>query len=232
MLIPLEYLKKILNIFIKMEYLRMNNKSIIKGIFISSILLILVISSTILVEARPNANLIINGSFETTSLSQWDNLQGFIERDGTTASDGTFSLKVTADDHLLNPNKYYTLLYTIDIAVTAGQYYDYSFAVKGSYDVIIKADLKWNNGATTWCGSFGNTVSWQPFLFQGTVQAPAGSSSVRFYFHNIEEQDSSFYWHLDNVQFNYPSAPEFEPTIMISILGLFIFIILIVKQRK
>ena len=206
----------------------LKKSSLIKSAIFSLIMIFLSTSPLILTEAIPNANLVPNSSFEVNS-DGWSATMGTISRDGTTFVEGAYSLRVRA----AFIGAYGSIVVCDPISITAGQYYDYEFHVKTDDGKLIRINLKWANSgslvSTSWRGETSST-NWQ--IWTGTVQAPAGCNEVYFEFLGVNAEEELYYWHIDDIQLNYPSAPEFAPTIMIPLIGLVLATMIFVKQKK
>lgn len=200
----------------------------IQKILIGLILITVSTSPLLLANAKINDNVVPNYSFETDDLSFWNDVKGNMIWDNTMGfGTSTASLKMNAEENLTT-GYWQGYLLSDSISVSAGQYYDVFLSAASDNNAIVSGDLLWSNNDTTLL--FVHTSSSFAILDE-TYQAPAGCTSVKFYFHCGDL--NSFSYHIDHIIFDDPSVvPEFEPTIMISILGLFTVVMLLVKQRK
>lgn len=206
----------------------MYKRNLLLKILCSFILITIFSSPLLLTNAKTNANLVPNPSFETADTSFWNDLWGNSYRDDSTSTDGSWSLGMNSEIEWIE-EVHHANLQSDAISVTAGVYFNILFSVKSDDGVTIEGYLVWDNAPSTW---FCTTVSTNFGSSGGTIQVPSGCTTVKFYFYDSSVETSSFTFHIDNIQLDYPPVPEFEPTIMISILGIFTAAIILFKKRN
>lgn len=124
-------------------------------------------SPFLITKAKPNANLVFNGSFEGSDMG-WSVPYGSRTIDSSTSTDGSSSLSFIAGFYF---NNFISELRTqTPITVTAGQYYDYNVDIKSDDRFLVGVSLFWSNSDVdvSYSSLFNTSVTdWQSF--SGTI---------------------------------------------------------------
>ena len=202
-----------------------------KNTLILSLLVIFALSPFILSEAKINSNLFVYGTFESsTDLNHWMIYYGTMELDATDYFQGESSA-IMIPNILPIQEYYYSAISCEQFTIGNVDYFDYSFHIKSDNYKHITITIHLQNstyGEDIVIYSCATENTWTTIT--GTVLSFAGINDVYIRGESVDMY-SSFTWHLDDFQVNYPSVNEM-PTVLIPALLTLLGTKVIMKKKN